>query len=41
MEDVRCKKVVNGVKWFFGNPTCVFLLGLAITLLATTLEVVR
>lgn len=35
------KKVVNALKWFFSNPTCVFLLGLAIVLLATTLEVVR
>lgn len=35
------KKVVNALKWFFSNPTCVFCLGLAIALLATTLEVVR
>ncbi len=35
------KKIINGVKWFFSNPTCVFFLGLAIVLLATTLEVVR
>ncbi len=35
------KKIVNAIKWFFSNPTCVFLLGMAITLLATTLEVVR
>lgn len=35
------KKVVNALKWFFSNPTCVFLLGLAVVLLATTLEVVR
>lgn len=35
------KKVANALKWFFSNPTCVFLLGLAVVLLATTLEVVR
>lgn len=35
------KKIVNGLKWFFSNPTCVFCLGLAVALLATTLEVVR
>lgn len=35
------KRITNAIKWFFSNPTCVFLLGLAIVLLATTLEVVR
>ena len=35
------KKVLNAVKWFFSNPTCVFFLGLAVVLLATTLEVAR
>lgn len=35
------KKIVNAIKWFFSNPTCVFWLGMAVTLLATTLEVVR
>ena len=35
------KKLLNGVKWFFTNPTCVFCLGLAVVLLATTLEVTR
>ena len=35
------KKVVNGVKWFFSNPTCVFCLGMVIALIATTVEVVR
>ncbi len=35
------KKIANALKWFFSNPTCVFCLGLAIALLATTLEVVR
>ena len=35
------KKIVNAIKWFFSNPTCVFCLGMAITLLATTLEVAR
>ena len=35
------KKVVNGVKWFFSNPTCVFCLGMVIVLIATTVEVVR
>ena len=35
------KKIINAIKWFFSNPTCVFCLGMAIVLLATTLEVVR
>ena len=35
------KKVINAFKWFFSNPTCVFFLGLAVVLLATTLEVAR
>lgn len=35
------KKIANGLKWFFTNPTCVFCLGLAVVLLATTLEVAR
>jgi len=35
------KKIIHALKWFFSNPTCVFFLGLAIVLLATTLEVVR
>ena len=35
------KKIINAIKWFFSNPTCVFWLGMAIVLLATTLEVVR
>ncbi len=35
------KKIVNGIKWFFSNPTCVFCLGLLIVLLATSLEVFR
>ena len=35
------KKIVNAVKWFFSNPTCVFFLGLAVVLLATSLEVFR
>ena len=35
------KKIVSAVKWFFSNPTCVFLLGLAVVLLATSLEVFR
>lgn len=35
------KKVANALKWFFSNPTCVFVLGLVIVVLATTLEVVR
>lgn len=32
---------LKGVRRFFSNPTCVFLLGLAVVVLATTLEVVR
>ena len=35
------KKIAKGVRWFFSNPTCVFLLGLFVAILATTLEVVR
>ena len=35
------KRIVRAVKWFFSNPTCVFFLGLAIVLLATSLEVFR
>ena len=35
------KKVVNALRWFFSNPTCMFFLGLAVVLLATTLEVAR
>ena len=35
------KKIVNAIRWFFSNHTCVFWLGMAIVLLATTLEVVR
>ena len=35
------KKIINAIKWFFSNPTCVFWLGMAIVLLATTLEGVR
>ena len=35
------KKIANGIKWFFSNPTCVFCLGLLIVLLATSLEVFR
>lgn len=35
------KKVIQAVKWFFFNPQCLFWLGMTITLLATTIEVVR
>lgn len=35
------KRIVRAVKWFFSNPTCIFFLGLAIVLLATSLEVFR
>jgi formylglycine-generating enzyme required for sulfatase activity len=35
------QKIINGVRWFFTNPKCVFYLGLVITLVATTLEVTR
>lgn len=34
-------KIINAIKWFFSNPRCVFWLGMAITLLATVLEVAR
>lgn len=35
------KKIALAIQRFFSNPTCVFLLGLAIAILATTIEVVR
>ena len=35
------KKIINGLKWFFSNPKCVFYLGLVIAIVATTLEVTR
>ena len=35
------KKVLNAVKWFFLAPRCLFWLGMTVTLLATTIEVVR
>ena len=35
------KNVINSIKWFFTNPKCLFFLGLAISLTATTIEVVR
>lgn len=35
------KRIKSGVVWFFSNPTCVFWLGMAIVLLATSLEVFR
>lgn len=35
------KKIGSAFKWFFSNPTCVFFLGLAVVLLATSLEVFR
>lgn len=35
------KKTVNAIKTFFTNPTYVFVLGLLVALLATTIEVVR
>ncbi len=35
------KRVINAIKWFFSNPRCVFWLGMAITLLATFLEMIR
>ena len=34
-------KIINAIKWFFSNPRCVFWLGMAITLLATFLEMIR
>ena len=35
------RRVTKAIKWFFSNPQCVFWLGMVVTLLATTLEVVR
>lgn len=35
------KKILDAVKWFFSNPTCVFVLGLVVVLLATSMEVFR
>jgi len=35
------KKIVDAIKWFFSNPTCVFVLGLVVVVLATSLEVFR
>lgn len=35
------KKALNALKIFFSNPTCVFCLGLAVVLLATSIEVIR
>ncbi len=35
------RKVFGGLGWFFSNRWCVFFLGMAVVLLATTLEVVR
>ena len=35
------KKVLDAVKWFFLDGRCLFWLGMTITLLATTIEVVR
>ena len=31
------KRIVDAVKWFFSNPTCVFVLGLVVVLLATSM----
>ena len=35
------KRILDAVKGFFCNPKCVFFLGLAVVLVATTLEVMR
>ena len=35
------KRIADAVKWFFTNPTCVFCLGLAVVLTATTIETLR
>lgn len=35
------KKIINAIKTFFTNPKYVFLLGLFVALLATTIEVIR
>ena len=35
------KRIADALKWFFTNPTCVFCLGLAVVLTATTIETLR
>ena len=35
------RKITDAIKWFFSNPTCVFCLGLAVVLTATTIETLR
>lgn len=35
------KKIVDGIKWFFTKPTCVFYLGLFVVWLATFLQMIR
>lgn len=35
------KRIAAALKWFFTNPTCVFCLGLAVVLTATSLELLR
>ncbi|MBR1767728.1 MAG: SUMF1/EgtB/PvdO family nonheme iron enzyme [Prevotella sp.] len=35
------RRILDALKWFFTNPTCVFCLGLAVVLTATTIEILR
>lgn len=35
------KRFIDGIKWFFMNPTCVFCLGVVVTIVATLLEMNR
>ena len=35
------KKIIDAIKWFFTNPTCVFCLGVVVTIVATLLEMNR
>ena len=35
------RRILDALKWFFTNPTCVFCLGLAVVLTATTIELLR
>ena len=35
------RRILDALKWFFTNPTCVFCLGLVVVLTATTIELLR
>jgi hypothetical protein len=35
------RRILDALKWFFTNPTCMFCLGLAVVLTATTIELLR